>query len=167
LEWYPEKYVFFVDGKEMWRSNGGGVCNQPGYIKVTGEISTEDWAINSYWSNDPAKATYPDSFKVDYVRVYEIGNYVAPTSINSINQNQNIKLYPNPVEESLTINLPEGLSTKGKMDMQIFNSTGQVIKSFKKFSQTSEIPVGDLKKGLYLMVIRLDGSSFTQKFIKT
>ena len=167
LEWYPEKYVFFVDDKEMWRSSGGGVCNQPGYIKVTGEISTEDWAINNYWSNDPAKAAYPDSFKVDYVRVYEIGAYVPPTSINSIHQNKNLKIYPNPVNESLTVNLPEELSNNEKLDMQIINSTGQVIKSFNQFSKPAEISVADLKKGLYLMVVRLNGSSFSQKFLKT
>lgn len=167
LEWYPEKYVFFVDGKEMWRSNGGGVCNQPGYIKVTGEISTEDWAINNYWSNDPAKATYPDSFKVDYVRVYEIGNYVAPTSINSINRNKNIKLYPNPVDESLTLNWPEELTNTQKLDVQIINSAGQVIKSFKQFSKQGEIPVADLKKGLYFMIVRINGVSFSEKFMKS
>ena len=167
LEWYPEKYVFFVDGKEMWRSNGGGVCNQPGYIKVTGEISTEDWAINSYWSNDPAKATYPDSFMVDYVRVYEIGNYVAPTSINSINQDKNIKLYPNPVDESLTVSWPEELSNTQKLDVQIINSAGQVIKSFKQLSKRGEISVADLKKGLYFMIVRVNGSSFSQKFMKS
>lgn len=167
LEWYPEKYVFFVDGKEMWRSNGGGICNQPGYIKVTGEISTEDWAINNYWSNDPAKATYPDSFKVDYVRVYEIGNYVAPTSINSIHQNKNIKLYPNPVDESLTLNWPEELTNTQKLDVQIINSAGQVIKSFKQLSRHGEIPVADLKKGLYFMIVRINGVSFSEKFMKS
>ncbi len=71
LEWHPDEYIFFIDGKETWRTTGGGVCNQPGYIKVTGEISTESWAINEYWSNNPANAQYPDSFLVDYVRVYE------------------------------------------------------------------------------------------------
>jgi len=30
-----------------------------------GEISTQDWAINNWWANDPADATYPDSFLVD------------------------------------------------------------------------------------------------------
>ena len=166
LEWYPEKYVFFVDGKEKWRSSGGGVCNQPGYIKVTGEISTEDWAIKSYWSNDPAKATYPDSFIVDYVRVYEIGNYVSQTSINDIDQNINFRLYHNPVTESLHISWPDELSSNERMNIQIINSNGQIIKSFNKFSKVSEISVRDLKKGLYLMVVGVNGSSFSQKFMK-
>jgi len=75
LEWYPEMYVFFIDGQETWRTEGGGICNQAGYIKLTGEISTQEWAINDWWANDPADATYPDSFLVDYVRVFEVGDY--------------------------------------------------------------------------------------------
>lgn len=51
--------------------------------------------------------------------------------------------------------------------MQIINSAGQVIKSFKQFSKPLEISVGDLKKGLYLMVVRFNGASFSQKFMKT
>lgn len=78
LEWYPDKYVFFIDGEETWRTEGGGVCNQPGYIKVTGEISTQEWAITDRWANDPADATYPDSFLVDYIKVYEFGDYQTP-----------------------------------------------------------------------------------------
>lgn len=80
LEWHPEEYIFFIDGVETWRTQGGGVCNIPGYIKVTGEISTESWAINQYWSYNPANAQYPDSFLVDYVRVYEFdeGNNEIP-----------------------------------------------------------------------------------------
>ncbi len=71
LEWNEKEYIFFIDGKESWRSNAGGVSKMPGYVKVTAEISTEKWAINEYWSNDPAKATYPDYFYVDYVKVYK------------------------------------------------------------------------------------------------
>ena len=48
LEWHPEKYVFFIDGKETWRSEGGGVCNLPGFVIVSGELSTESWATSLY-----------------------------------------------------------------------------------------------------------------------
>ncbi len=166
MDWYPDKYVFFVDGKETYRTVGGGVCNQPGYVKVTGEISTEAWAINSYWSNDPAKATYPDSFLVDYVRVYEIDLSGNPTSINSIDQNKTFKLYPNPVNETLTVNFPEELSNNEKLDLQIVNSTGQVIKSFKQVSKPIELLVSDLSQGLYFLTVQLNDSSYSQKFMK-
>jgi len=42
----------------------------PAYVKITGELSTEPWAVCEYWANDPENGVYPDSFLVDYVRVY-------------------------------------------------------------------------------------------------
>ncbi|MCF8226605.1 MAG: family 16 glycosylhydrolase [Bacteroidales bacterium] len=78
LDWYPEKYVFYIDGKEIWRTEGGGVCNRPGYVKLTGEISTMEGLSGIYWANDPAGGNYPDSFLVDYVRVYQFPEGQAP-----------------------------------------------------------------------------------------
>lgn len=70
LDWYPEIYIFYIDGAEVWRTEGGGVCNKPGYIKITGELSTVKWAMGDGWANNPGLADYPDYFLVDYVRVY-------------------------------------------------------------------------------------------------
>jgi beta-glucanase (GH16 family) len=164
LDWYPDKYIFYVDGKETYRTQGGGVCNQAGYVKITGEISTEDWAINSYWSNDPAKAAYPDSFVVDYVRVYEL-DLVNSAVVNEL-QNQEMKLYPNPVNDVITLKLPENQLMNAKPEIAIINSTGEVVKSFRQIAQPFELSVADLKRGLYLMIVHLNGSTYSQKFIK-
>ena len=56
-------YVFYVDGKEVWRSAAGGVSQVAEYIKLTEEIGT--------WAGDIQKAELPDVFEVDYVRVYD------------------------------------------------------------------------------------------------
>lgn len=64
LLWTPEEYVFCVDGKELWRTNAGGVSQVPEFIKLTEEIGK--------WGGDITKAQLPDQFEVDYVRVYEI-----------------------------------------------------------------------------------------------
>lgn len=69
LEWTEKEYVFMVDSAEVWRTSAGGVSKVPAYVKVTGELSTENWAINEYWSNDPELSEFPDYFLVDYVRV--------------------------------------------------------------------------------------------------
>lgn len=71
LEWTEEEYVFLVDNTVVWRTKAGGVSKVPAYVKVTGELSTESWATNEQWSNDPELATFPDYFIVDYVRVYQ------------------------------------------------------------------------------------------------
>jgi len=166
LEWYPEMYVFFVDGIETWRTTGGGVCNNAGYVKVTGEISTEEWAVNSYWSNDPSQAVFPDSFLVDYVRVYEIGEYVPPVSINNGYEEKNFRLMPNPVKECINVNWYGNLPGSDKLDMVIISSTGQVTKFFSQVQQSAQLAVGDLSPGLYLLLVQSDGCFFHRKFIK-
>lgn len=64
LLWTPDEYVFFVDGKETWRTAAGGVCQVPLYVKLSDEIGS--------WAGDIKKAALPDDFAVDYVRVYEL-----------------------------------------------------------------------------------------------
>ena len=64
LLWTTDEYVFYVDGKEVWRSKAGGVSQVPEYLKLTEEIGS--------WGGDIQKAELPDYFEVDYVRVYEL-----------------------------------------------------------------------------------------------
>ncbi|MFA6451771.1 MAG: glycoside hydrolase family 16 protein [bacterium] len=64
LLWTQEEYVFYVDGKETWRTTAGGPCRVPLYIKLSDEIGD--------WAGDIAKAELPDYFLVDYVRVYDV-----------------------------------------------------------------------------------------------
>ncbi|MFC1650269.1 family 16 glycosylhydrolase [Candidatus Latescibacterota bacterium] len=71
LEWDENEYGFFVDGEETWRTSDGGVSKVPAYVKITGELSTQEWAVTEKWANDPAGAKYPDYFLIDWVRVYK------------------------------------------------------------------------------------------------
>jgi len=64
LWWTPEEYVFYVDSKETWRTDAGGVCQVPVYLKLSDEIGK--------WAGDIKKAKLPDHFYVDYVRVYDL-----------------------------------------------------------------------------------------------
>jgi beta-glucanase (GH16 family) len=64
LLWTPQECVFYVDGKEVWRTTAGGVSQMPEYLKLTEEIGA--------WAGDLRKAELPDHFEVDYVRVYEM-----------------------------------------------------------------------------------------------
>lgn len=64
LWWSPEEYVFHVDGQVTWRTQAGGVCQAPLYIKLSDEIGK--------WGGDIRRAKLPDEFLVDYVRVYDL-----------------------------------------------------------------------------------------------
>jgi beta-glucanase (GH16 family) len=64
LLWTPTEYVFYVDGRETWRTSAGGVCQVPLYMKLSNEIGD--------WAGDIKQAKLPDEFLVDYVRVYDL-----------------------------------------------------------------------------------------------
>lgn len=64
LWWKPNEYVFYIDGKETWRTRAGGVCQVPLYIKLSDEIGR--------WGGNIRNAHLPDRFSVDYVRVYDL-----------------------------------------------------------------------------------------------
>lgn len=63
LLWTATEYVFYVDGKEVWRTTAGGVSQVPEFLKLTEEIGT--------WAGDIKQAQLPDYCEVDYVRVYD------------------------------------------------------------------------------------------------
>jgi beta-glucanase (GH16 family) len=64
LWWKPTEYVFYIDGKETWRTSAGGVSQVPEYIKLSDEVGK--------WAGDIHQAKLPDAFLVDYVRVYDL-----------------------------------------------------------------------------------------------
>ena len=165
MDWYPEMYVFYIDGEETWRSEGGGVCNQPGYIKVTGEISTEDWAIGSGWAYDPAKAAYPDSFVVDYVRVYELGEYEPPAGVNNDPSSGTFRIFPNPANDLLTLQWEPG-PVNDFPEITITSTSGQVLRSVYPSENNSQISLDDLAEGLYFISFRCGTVTEHGKIIK-
>ncbi len=63
LEWSKEGYAFFIDGKETWRTAEPGVCEKPGYLKLTTEFGT--------WAAPIVPEELPDYCRVDWVRAWE------------------------------------------------------------------------------------------------
>jgi beta-glucanase (GH16 family) len=71
LEWYPDEYVFFVDGVESWRTTAGGVCQVPLYFKLTEEIGHYGQGPEAWGVGPIDNATLPDYYRVDYVRMWQ------------------------------------------------------------------------------------------------
>ena len=63
MRWSPEGYKWYIDGELMWESSAGGVCNQPGYMKLTLEVGS--------WAGEIDLSTLPATVEVDYVRAYQ------------------------------------------------------------------------------------------------
>lgn len=64
VDWSEDGYIFFVDGKETWRTDGGGGCRVPLFLMISDE--------EGGWSGNPNKAkNLPDTTYVDYIKVWQ------------------------------------------------------------------------------------------------
>lgn len=64
LWWKLDEYIFYIDGKETWRTDAGGVCQAPNHVILSNEIGKQ--------AGDITRVELPDYFVVDYVRVYDL-----------------------------------------------------------------------------------------------
>jgi len=84
-------------------------------------------------------------------------------STQKIDVSDNINLYPNPVLDAFSVELD--VSKTGKMEYQIFNVTGQMVKNGQMISNHS-LNVQELETGVYVLKIYFDGKLYAKKFVK-
>ncbi|MBQ6395603.1 MAG: glycoside hydrolase family 16 protein [Atopobiaceae bacterium] len=63
LEWTDSEYIFYIDGKETWRTSEPGSCTDELYLKMTNEFGTGAGPIYA--------EQLPDEVLVDWIRVYK------------------------------------------------------------------------------------------------
>jgi len=108
--------------------------------------------------------TNPNPKEQDHA--YYISQYL--TGLNEIdNPLSAVKLFPVPASEVLNITIPNGVS--GKLEINIYNSLGQKIKTVNQNNESLSLSlnISDLAKGVYFMrMIDLqDNLSITKSFI--
>jgi len=65
VKWDEQGYVFYTDGKESGRLPSAPVSNRSQFLWLSCEVGLVEW------TGDIANATLPDTFVVDYVRVWQ------------------------------------------------------------------------------------------------
>jgi len=83
-------------------------------------------------------------------------------SLQDFKEIKNLNIYPNPVYNNLTIEVPKNSEYK----IKIFNSCGSLIYLSDKISTTYSLNISNQKPGLYLINISSDSKSFFLKFMK-
>jgi hypothetical protein len=78
------------------------------------------------------------------------------------------EIYPNPVTNAANVTLyADNAKT---YTIEIFNTTGQRLKSFQIEAQAGrneiKLPLADLAKGMYLMNVRFDSKTISRSFVK-
>lgn len=81
VEWNPDEYIFYINGKETGRLSAGGVSQNPEYLLLSVEFAGENGVQNSDRHGTgkidlTPEENWPAEFKVDYVRCYQYNDYL-------------------------------------------------------------------------------------------
>ncbi len=129
-------------------------ANTIGTALVTATVDTNGTATNIQWLKSLPTAI--------------------PMSVNEIaSQNYEISVYPNPVNNQLTIlfdNASKSVSLKEPIMIDIQNELGQSVKKIELTQligvNKAVVDVADLNKGIYFIHVKNNSVNSTRKFIK-
>ena len=131
--------------------------------------------ITSFWSAVP---TLTATQVVQFVK-QSADRYTAPTNLfgygipdfqlaltnalgNEIFDNENVVLYPNPVQDSVTIHLPSNQIA----ELYFYNSLGQMINQFHISNSETSISLEKLTSGIYFYELSLKNKTQKGKLLK-
>lgn len=77
-------------------------------------------------------------------------------------RNSMIRVYPNPVQENLSFDLPDFFSP---LEVVIYDISGRLIRSIN-YEEENNVKVGNLKPGVYIVKFISQDKSLQVKFIK-
>ncbi len=83
-------------------------------------------------------------------------------------QDKTVKLFPNPANEKITVEMQNDL--KGKISITILNASGKIVKRTEMSKQANylqqTILLHDIIPGYYVLEIKADNYSWSSSFIK-
>jgi hypothetical protein len=115
---------------------------------VASRSSAEYISIAFSNSNIPYIA-YRDNYSMRRTTVMKLGN---TTNTNNFDANNDLKVYPNPGNGRFTLEL--GDAQFGKVNIEVFNSTGQKLFSrYLEFVNKVEIDLNGHENGIYFLKV--------------
>ncbi|MGV3638302.1 MAG: PKD domain-containing protein [Flavobacteriales bacterium] len=158
-----------------------------------GSTSTDPWPMHDYEGNGPyticltitdtdgCSNTFCDTLAVDENGIFsgfagdgsrssgfrvQVRPGEAPTNVEEVAVPEELQVWPNPVVDRLRIALPGDHS--GAADVMILDMGGRIVWNERLVvnGDRSEIAVENLRPGLYMMQVLLDGTARTARFVK-
>ena len=141
-------YMYYIwnANKEEWINN---IMRTYEYDEKNMGIGYDyfEWLDNSWWHSEKAEYFYSE---------FTTGVNIYQPELAKIN------VYPNPAGETLIINSQGTDDTEGR----IYNSTGELMKTFQVQQGENSYNLSDLKKGLYILQISFKDGTVSKKLIK-
>jgi len=104
--------------------------------------------------------SYPTGINADALAF----DYRTPVGIGDGSGTFELNIFPNPVNNELYVNLPDGIRI---LQSQITDITGRTCSMESDFKNNKlTVQSGKLKPGIYFLTLKTSGGTATQKFIK-
>lgn len=134
------------------------VSNSNPYSQLTGNSHWFSWAVLNF-------GNIPDA------NIVLCGPLTATTDVsvgeNAMNSMSSSYVYPNPAKNNATLNI--NLENKAKVQIDVMNTVGQVVRSISTDAQIGEnsinIELSGLASGIYLVNVKANNASSTKKLI--
>jgi len=138
---------FFPTNADDWVSNNVDLS------AFAGQTVLVSFEVESAWGDN----LYIDNISVD-----------ALSSVNDLTEQESIEVYPNPVQDILSVDF--NISTKSNVKVSITNAIGQqvLVQNLGEFSGKAieSLDVSNLDNGIYNMYIQLDDREVVKRFSK-
>ena len=120
----------------------------------------EDWAFQNWTENGEVVSEEMTYTFIATGNRNLVANFLHTEGVGE-QGNQALVLYPNPVNDKLTIEADEALGT-----VEIYNLMGALVYNQKSCSSKVEINTADLQSGIYFIRMTNDKMSETRRFVK-
>ncbi|PBQ31646.1 hypothetical protein CNR22_07650 [Sphingobacteriaceae bacterium] len=107
--------------------------------------------------------------QMDFERPATTGTVTNPVGIaeNSANSANNSSIYPNPAKNNATLRMD--LASNSKVNIQVMNAVGQVVKTISSEGQTGtnsfNVDLNGLSSGIYFVNVKVNTASSTKKLV--
>jgi hypothetical protein len=162
--WDRNKKV--LDGAYWINDNG---CWSYGFLLGVSYMDTYFEGLGGPYSGSPISG----DGVIATLEYYKKGNEIYGNPINFdlimptktvISESQNLKIYPNPAQEFLNIELENQLDFD--FNILIINNLGQIVQQAILTQNMQQIEIQHLAKGIYTLQIRNDETVFVKRFVK-
>ena len=148
-----------VEPAEGGTATGGGTYTYGDEVTITVETN-EDWAFLNWTENGTVVSEEKTYTFIATASRDLVANLIYTVGIGEQTGN-NITLYPNPVNDKLTIEAETALGT-----VDIYNLMGALVYSQKGCTNKVEINTSELQSGIYFIRMTNDNASETRRFVK-
>ena len=148
-----------VEPTEGGTATGGGTYTYGDEVTITVETN-EDWAFLNWTENGTVVSEEKTYTFIATASRDLVANLIYTVGVGE-QMGNNMTLYPNPVNDKLTIEAESALGT-----VEIYNLMGALVYSQKGCTNKVEINTSDLQSGIYFIRMTNDNASETRRFVK-